>query len=94
MRDQIDLNSLNEGRLWSRLPTFSPHWVKRIRGSADFLGLNYYTARFIELKDEPTGPNPSWERDAMFREVIPKEWKRAATRWLYSVPHGLRDFLK
>lgn len=94
MRQQIDLNSKEEGRTWSRLPTLSAHWKKMCRGSADFLGLNYYTSRYVELKEEPTGPIPSWERDAMFREVVPPEWKKGKTKWLYSYPEGLRDFLK
>lgn len=94
MITQISSNSIREGRAWSRLPVFSDRWVEIIRGSADFLGLNYYTSRFIELAKEPVGPNPSLERDRGMIETIKPEWKASSSDWLYSVPNGLGDILR
>lgn len=94
MVEQIDSNSIDEGRTRSRLPKMSLQWKKMIQGSADFLGLNYYTSRMVELVDEPSGPNPSWERDARIKETINQEWTASHSDWLYSVPSGLSDLLR
>lgn len=94
MIDQIANNSKIEGRLRSRLPKFTEYWIKQIRGSADFLGLNYYTSRFIEVPLEPAGPNPSINRDRMYTRLIKSKWIRGASEWLYSVPKGLGDILR
>lgn len=85
---------MNEGRSRSRLPTFSADWIERIRGSADFLGLNYYTSRIVELPLEPIGENPSIERDRKYEWKVRSEWKQAESEWLYSVPDGLGDVLR
>lgn len=91
---RIANNSKEEGRLWSRLPTFSEYWIKKIRGSSDFFGLNYYTSRFIREPVEPIGDNPSVVRDRMIERLIKPEWIQGASKWLYSVPKGLGDILR
>lgn len=94
MTTQIASNSIREGRTWSRLPVFSEKWIETIKGSADFLGLNYYTARYVELLKTPEGINPSYERDIMMKSIVDPQWKRAASDWLYSVPMGIGDILR
>lgn len=94
MITQIASNSIREGRAWSRLPTLSEYWIERIRGSADFLGLNYYTSRLVEMAPTPSGENPSWEHDANLRNYVLSEWKQAQSNWLYMVPEGLGDLLR
>lgn len=94
MITQIASNSIREGRAWSRLPTLSPYWIERIRGSADFLGLNYYTSRYVKLQDKPIGEDPSWERDSKFASYVLPEWKQAQSPWLYQVPEGLGGLLR
>lgn len=94
MIEQIASNSRKEKRSWSRLPKFSKKWIDIIRGSADFLGLNYYTSRYVEILDEPEGKNPSHWRDMSMKASIKPEWKRAKSEWLYSVPSGLGDLLR
>lgn len=91
---QIAKNSEKEGRLWSRLPELSADWIGKIRGSADFLGLNYYTSRYVEVSIEPIGENPSIVRDKSFKEVIKPAWVKSASEWLYSFPQGLGDILR
>lgn len=94
MVSQIKGNSLREGRGWSRLPELSPQWRKMIKGSADFLGLNYYTSRLVEARDKAEGANPSWERDTMLKFSISPDWKPSHSAWLYSVPQGVGDILR
>lgn len=95
MIQQIANNSLYEGRSRSRLPTFSENWVAKIRGSADFLGLNYYTSRVVDVNGyEKIGQNPSIHRDRMYQRKVNNEWKHSHSDWLYSVPNGLGDILR
>lgn len=94
MITQIDNNSLREGRAWSRLPTFSKQWIDTICGSADFLGLNYYTSRYVEMSEKPLGKDPSFDRDRNVKDMKNLNWKRSSLKWLYSVPKGLGDIIR
>lgn len=94
MISRIANNSRREGRSSSRLPTFSKEWIDAIRGSADFLGFNYYTSRFVEKQEKPVGENPSYERDVDVKEIIDPKWKPSAWDSHYSVPEGMGDTLR
>lgn len=94
MIDRIAKNSKEEGCSWSRLPILSEEWIDEIRGSADFLGLNYYSSRVVGVPRSPVGQNPSYERDRNIKELIKPEWKPSINEWLFSVPEGLGDFLR
>lgn len=95
MKTQIMKNSFAEGRAHSRLQQFSPEWIKKIRGSADFLGLNYYTSRLAKTLPQ-TKPlsRPTFEHDLRQNHDTKPEWKRAKSTWLYSVPSGIGDLLR
>ena len=94
MTTTIASNSIREGRSWSRLPAFSPSWRDRILGAADFLGLNYYTSRMVELAAKPGDPSPSFERDESINMTVKAEWKKGKSSWMYSVPEGLGNLLR
>lgn len=94
MITQVASNSIREGRSWSRLPEFSEKWIKTIRGSADFLGLNYYTSRYVESIKEAEGTKPSYYSDALLKFSVKPEWERGGSTWLYSVPSGIGDLLR
>lgn len=94
MSEQIDESSIREGLKLSRLPSFSQYWIEQIRGSADFLGLNYYSSRYAELLKTPSGPNPSYERDTMLNHTVDPKWKQEKPWFIYSVPEGLGDLLR
>lgn len=95
MKKQIALNSFAEGRDRSRLPQFSPEWITKIHGSADFLGVNYYTSRIAETLPQPKpSSTPSFDYDLRQKYEIKPEWKRAKSDWLYSVPSGIGDLLR
>uniref|UniRef100_T1GN17 Uncharacterized protein n=1 Tax=Megaselia scalaris TaxID=36166 RepID=T1GN17_MEGSC len=84
---EISSNSLRENRPRSRLPQLDEYWRAMIKGSADFLGINYYTSRYVEEEDPPTGPVPSYQRDARLKFFTDPSWKRAKS-------NGLEDLLK
>ncbi|KAL5277649.1 LCT family protein [Megaselia abdita] len=93
--EEISKKSILENRNESRLPHLSDYWKNLIRGSADFLALNYYTSRYIEEDISPTWPNPSNERDIGLKFSVDPSWKRSTvTFWIYSVPKGLENLLK
>ncbi|XP_073829952.1 myrosinase 1-like [Musca autumnalis] len=91
--DDIAENSRKEGRTWSRLPIISESERNLIKHSADFLGLNYYTSRYVEIADPPRGKQPSWDYDSRLKYALDPKWKRAKSSWLYCVPHGLESLL-
>lgn len=94
MIDTVGANSQNENRRKSRLPVFTEEEIAYIRGTSDFLGLNYYTSGFAELVDVPYAHNPSRDRDQGTRGSSNSSWPVAASSWLRSVPEGLRALLK
>lgn len=94
MISEIDKRSKQEKRRWSRLPKFTEQWINMIKGSADFLGLNYYSSRYAESVNVPEGRNPSISSDQMMRLSVDSSWKRAKSDWLYSVPKGISDILR
>ncbi|XP_012229658.1 myrosinase 1 isoform X2 [Linepithema humile] len=69
----IDYKSYIAGFPLSRLPVFSPPEIERIRGSADFLGINYYTATSVEDYNDDTKP-VSFDKDADIRQVETDRW--------------------
>jgi beta-glucosidase/6-phospho-beta-glucosidase/beta-galactosidase len=92
MIDEIGNKSLNEGRAWSRLPKFTGKEREQLIGSADFLGLNYYTSRLIAPKKSFL--EISSENDAGVDYFTDDTWTRGKSAWLYSVPKGLQDLLE
>lgn len=94
MIDQVRRNSKREGFPKSRLPTFSRTWIKFIRGSADFLGFNYYLSKLVEdLFDGSVGTNASYAQDKNVKESNDPTWMISASG-MPSVPQGLHDVLK
>ncbi|XP_055914788.1 myrosinase 1-like [Eupeodes corollae] len=94
MVEDIQKNSLQEGRRKSRLPIFDEFWRTTVQGSADFLGLNYYTSRFVRRAEKPCFESPSMDRDADIETSVEPEWLMGKSEWLYSVPEGLEGLLK
>lgn len=92
MIDNIKRNSDNEGRAISRLPEFTEAEVASLKGSSDFLALNYYTSRYVR-PIETFRTEHNWESDAGIEQLIDPKWKRGKSSWLYSVPDGLHDLL-
>ncbi|XP_055842676.1 myrosinase 1-like [Episyrphus balteatus] len=94
MVKDIAKNSQAEGRKVSRLPDFNEYWKATIRGTFDFLGLNFYTSKYVERPSEPLGENPSMLRDYDIEETADPKWLKAKSNWLYCYPLGLEGLLK
>ncbi|CAD7089707.1 unnamed protein product [Hermetia illucens] len=93
MRKEIDENSKLEGRAWSRLPKLDQHWIDLMKGTCDFLGLNYYSSQYgVPLNRTDQFKPPSFEQDVGLQLFADPSWP-AANSWLTSFPKGLRDIL-
>eukprot|EP00252_Welwitschia_mirabilis_P025086 TRINITY_DN7703_c0_g1_i1.p1 TRINITY_DN7703_c0_g1~~TRINITY_DN7703_c0_g1_i1.p1 ORF type:complete len:406 (-),score=68.64 TRINITY_DN7703_c0_g1_i1:45-1262(-) len=84
--------------LGSRLPAFTKEESKSLKGSFHFLGLNYYTSRYVlHEKSPPSLEWTSYSQDSHTRQTAEKNGipigKRGASEWLYIYPKGLRDLL-
>lgn len=95
MEKEIAEHSQQEGRTMSRLPSMTAATKAFVRGSADFLGYNYYSSRLVQLDPHPynLSTTPSIEKDSKLLLSVDPSWKRAKSSWLYVVPEGLRGVL-
>ncbi|KAJ7961661.1 Beta-glucosidase [Quillaja saponaria] len=81
-----------------RLPKFSKDQSNVLKGSLDFLGLNYYTSAYAaHAPDLRNNARPNYGTDSLVkvstvRNGIPIGPK-AASDWLYVYPRGLQDLL-
>lgn len=97
MVDTIKANSENENRKKSRLPVFTEDDIRFVRGTADFLGLSYFTSNLAESStDVDLNRDPSFYRDRNVLTSLDDSWPLAESRssWLASNPDGIRAMLK
>ncbi|CAM9555471.1 unnamed protein product [Discosporangium mesarthrocarpum] len=82
-----------------RLPRFSEEESRGLRGSCDFLGVNYYTSRYVRHRRDSCGGRRGWDvdvgataetEDVGGRVIGP----RGGTDWEYAYPIGLRRLLR
>ncbi|KAK4386225.1 Oleuropein beta-glucosidase [Sesamum angolense] len=85
----------------SNLPPFKSDEVDLLKGSIDFLGLNYYTSFYASHDPDPkitSGYNKDqnlaiYQEKKVGKETV-KIGERAGSDWLYIVPHGIYELLK
>ncbi|XP_030613965.1 lactase-phlorizin hydrolase-like [Archocentrus centrarchus] len=75
----------------AKLPVFTPTESQRIRGTADFFGLNHYTSRLVSNSKGGCTPGPQGVGD--FDATVDLSWQSTASDWIYSAPWGLRRLL-
>ncbi|XP_031282531.1 beta-glucosidase 12-like [Pistacia vera] len=81
----------------NRLPKFSEEESKLLKGSFDFLGLNYYTALYAAYAPQLNSGNKSYSTDPRVNQSTSRNGipigPKAASDWLYIYPQGIRDLL-
>ncbi|CAN6685369.1 unnamed protein product [Malus baccata var. baccata] len=80
-----------------RLPKFTKEQSKLLNGSFDFLGINYYTARYTSSAPKNNSLPASYVTDS--RADLTTEFNgvligpQAASDWLYVYPKGIHDLV-
>ncbi|XP_076452948.1 lactase/phlorizin hydrolase-like [Babylonia areolata] len=92
MKDVIGRKSKALNLTSSRLPEFTIAEKRDIQGSADFLGLNYYTSHYTTTQVQPLEP-ASYETDPDVRSWQDPSWPTTGSTWLRPYPRGLRSAL-
>ncbi|KAL5832122.1 hypothetical protein ACOSQ3_017550 [Xanthoceras sorbifolium] len=81
----------------NRLPKFSKEESNMIKGSYDFLGLNYYTANYAAYAPQLRSGNRSYLTDSLVNLLTERNGipigPKAASDWLFVYPRGIRDLL-
>jgi len=80
-----------------RLPKFTKEQSKLVKGSFDFIGLNYYTAYYATYATQPTGDRASYATDAAANLTASQNGillgPATASSWLYIYPKGIQEIL-
>lgn len=94
MIDRIEAHSKQQGFPRSRLPSFTQEEIERIRGTADFFGINSYTTVLVTRNDRNNSANfpiPSFNHDMGVVESIDQNWPNSGSVWLHvSYLHSVR----
>ncbi|XP_075644783.1 beta-glucosidase 17-like isoform X3 [Castanea sativa] len=81
----------------TRLPVFTESQSKMLKGSLDFLGINYYTARYADDSTSSSSINLSYTTDSHVNLTTEKDGipigQSTATSWLYIYPRGIRELM-
>nr|AJE75668.1 putative glycosyl hydrolase [Chrysomela lapponica] len=94
MKSRIANRSKGEGRDVSRLPEFTDEEKIALNGSADFFGLNVYTAALVAAMDDPPISNPpSKYQDMGVNDYQPSDWETTSLDWLKVAPWTIRHLL-
>ncbi|XP_063232318.1 myrosinase 1-like isoform X2 [Bacillus rossius redtenbacheri] len=96
MKERIANNSRAEGLPRSRLPEFGEHWVKYIRGTHDFYGMNIYSSYYVSAPNtSETSSGISFANDMgpVLLEQDPS-WPAGSISNFRYAPFGLRKMLK
>ncbi|XP_019070593.1 beta-glucosidase 12-like isoform X2 [Solanum lycopersicum] len=80
-----------------RLPKFTPEQKKLVKGSIDFLGMNYYTTQYASPMLSVPRVNLSYTTDGHIDMTTQKDGKPIGTptalSWLYIYPRGIYDLM-
>ncbi|XP_045458185.1 myrosinase 1-like [Melitaea cinxia] len=88
--------SKKEGRFLSRLPGFTQEEIEVIKGTYDFLGINYYTARTVNKVEDgvEVGEWPLLgSSDLDIQLTTNDKWNMTDASWLFEHPVGFRRLL-
>ncbi|PKA57433.1 Beta-glucosidase 12 [Apostasia shenzhenica] len=81
-----------------RIPAFTEEESKKLKGSYDFIGINYYTARYAKHVPIFKGINPQTYNDDVHADIliekdgVPIEHAEPGS-WINVYPRGLRELL-
>ncbi|KAG6678726.1 hypothetical protein I3843_14G093300 [Carya illinoinensis] len=81
----------------SRLPNFTEAQSNMLKGSFNFLGANYYTARYADDSKSSSSVNLSYTTDRHVNLTTEKDGipigEPTSTSWLYIYPRGIQELI-
>ena len=81
----------------NRLPKFTKEQSKMLKGSFDFLGVNYYTAYYAANAPPPNARNPNYTTDYRANLLTERNGvpigPETPSDWLHVYPRGIRELL-
>ncbi|CAL5043024.1 unnamed protein product [Urochloa decumbens] len=81
----------------NRLPGFTKEQTEAVNGSFDFIGLNYYTARYTQNTKYSNNGNKSYNTDSLTNQTVERHGTaigpKAGSPWLYIYPKGIEELL-
>ncbi|KAK9692388.1 hypothetical protein RND81_09G261000 [Saponaria officinalis] len=81
----------------NRLPKFTKEQKKLVKGSFDFIGLNYYSAFYVAYDGSLKTARPSYLTDARVHQTVERNGipigPKAASDWLHIFPIGIYNIL-
>ncbi|XP_077983311.1 cytosolic beta-glucosidase-like [Glandiceps talaboti] len=92
MKKQVMEKSHAQGLTSSRLPSFNQDEINLIRGTADFLGVNHYTTKYVAHQVAELMP-AGLSADQDLRGWHDENWPKCGVGWLRPVPWGIRKLL-
>ncbi|KAJ8953300.1 hypothetical protein NQ317_005817 [Molorchus minor] len=93
MKTRIAKRSELEGFNQSRLPEFTEDEIAYIKGTHDYIGVNFYTSSLVQAIDEPDIDTPSYDKDCGISEFTSPDWPDSGSSWLKITPFGIRKHL-
>ncbi|CAG9813261.1 unnamed protein product [Phaedon cochleariae] len=94
MKSHIKRRSLAQGFQKSRLPEFTPKEIEYIKGTADFLGVNMYSASLVAAKQNQDVDGMGFDHDDEVKVWYSESWKKGASPWLVVTPWGMQKLLR
>ncbi|KAJ1424428.1 Glycoside hydrolase family 1 [Sesbania bispinosa] len=80
-----------------RLPKFSKEQARQLKGSFDFIGLNYYTSRYASNAPNLSKAIPCYITDSLANVTTERKGipigPKAASDWFYVYPRGFEKLL-
>ncbi|XP_053603502.1 myrosinase 1-like [Plodia interpunctella] len=91
VRQRIDRLSSLQNFTRSRLPSFTKEEILKLRGSADFFGINHYTTFLMSSSSmEKTWKVPSMDHDTGVKLEQNPNWSKPGADWFTVYPPGFR----
>ncbi|KAK7499141.1 hypothetical protein BaRGS_00009688 [Batillaria attramentaria] len=90
---RVGNRSQEQGLSQSRLPEFSETEKQLIKGSADFLGSNFYSAGLTSDNPQPASDPPNYWNDQETSGSTDPTWVGSGSSWLWVTPFGIRKIL-
>lgn len=89
-------------RVGDQMPSFTPEQSEMLKNSVDFIGVNYYTSRWVAIPDEHREPSPTASGlpylNSRFTVMFLDDDMNligpvTGCEWLFVVPEGIHDLL-